>query len=146
MSVRLSGPSRGAPPTLDPALLVRRARRVLRAIGHGRSELSIALVDDGEIAALNREHRGRRGPTDVLAYSLLEGEGHEYRGRLLGDVVISTDTARRQARERHIGINAEVCRLMIHGTLHLVGYDHERDDEAVAMRAEERRLRRLVDA
>lgn len=145
MSVRLSGPPRrsgGAGP--DRALLVRRARAVLRAVGHARSELSLALVDDAAIAALNERDRGRAGPTDVLSYSLLEGPHCEQRGGLLGDVVISIDTAARQARRGRRSLDDECLRLLVHGVLHLLGHDHERDDEARRMQAEERRLLRGV--
>lgn len=147
MSVRLSGPPAGATGCrLDRALLARRARRALRALGHGASELSIALVDDREIAALNATHRNRKGPTDVLSFSLLEGEHEGFRGRLLGDVVISIDTAQRQARRAHRAFDGELLRLLIHGVLHLLGHDHEEPGEARAMRAEERRLLREVSA
>lgn len=141
MSVSITGPPAPARvERFDRALLERRARRVLRALGHGRSELSVALVDDTEIARLNRAHRKRRGPTDVLSYSLLEGEHSDYRGVLLGDVVISLETARRQARAAHRSLDTVVFKLMVHGILHLLGRDHERDDEARVMRAEEREL------
>ncbi len=114
------------------------------AIGQRRSELSIALVDDGEIAALNGAYRSKRGPTDVLSFSLLEGDDSEHRGALLGDIVISVETAARQAAERRRGLDDELTRLMVHGLCHLVGHDHELDDEARVMAAEERRLRRAI--
>ena len=116
----------------------------MKALGHGRSELSIALVDDAAIAELNAGYRDKRGPTDVLSFSLLEGEDAEHRGGLLGDVVISVETAARQAAERRRGLDDELARLMVHGLCHLVGHDHERDDEAREMAAEERRLRRAI--
>jgi rRNA maturation RNase YbeY len=145
MSVRLSGPPRRAGgPELDRALLARRARALLRALGHAGSELSLALVDDAAIAALNERDRGRAGPTDVLSYSLLEGPHAERRGALLGDVVISVDTAERQARRQGRSLDDECLRLLVHGVLHLLGHDHERDDEARRMRAEERRLLRAL--
>ena len=141
MSVRLSGPPRRpGGSTLDRALLARRARAVLRAVGHARSELSLALVDDTAIAALNERDRGKAGPTDVLSYSLLEGPHSEQRGALLGDVVISVDTAARQARRGRRTLDDECLRLLVHGVLHLLGHDHECDDEARRMRAEERRV------
>ncbi len=128
----------------SPATAPTRARAVLRLLGHARSELSIALVDDAEIADLNRRYRGRSRPTDVLAFSQLEGEHVQRRGALLGDVVIGVEVATRQARSRHRALDDEVARLLIHGTLHLLGHDHERDDEARAMRVEERRLWREI--
>jgi len=147
MSVRLSGPPRrpGAPAP-DRALLARRARAVLRALGHARSELSLALVDDEGIAALNARDRGKQGPTDVLSYSLLEGPHVARRGALLGDVVISVDTAARQARRGRRSLDDECLRLLVHGVLHLVGHDHEAEEEARRMRAEERRVLRAVGA
>jgi rRNA maturation RNase YbeY len=110
---------------------------------HG-AELSIALVDDEAIAELNVRYREREGPTDVLSFSLEEGPHAERRGALLGDVVVSLETAERQARRARRRLDDEVLRLLIHGTLHLVGHDHEKDEEARRMRAEERRLWRAL--
>jgi len=144
MTVRITGPpAGGAGDRLDLRLLRDRARRVLSALEHARSELSLALVDDAEIAELNRSWRGKPGTTDVLSFSLLEGEFRAHRKALLGDVVIGVDVAARQARASHRGLDEELARLLIHGVLHLLGHDHETDDEARAMRAEDRRLWRL---
>jgi probable rRNA maturation factor len=129
---------------LDSHLLRFRAVRLLRELARSRAELSIALVDDGDIAALNFEHRGKRAPTDVLSFSLLEGRHSDHRGALLGDVVIGIETAARQARAAHRSLNDEVARLLIHGTLHLLGWDHQKSEEARLMRAEERRLWRAI--
>lgn len=145
MTVRLSGPPRRrGGPRPDRERLARRARALLRALGHARSELSLALVDDDAIALLNQRDRDQAGPTDVLSYSLLEGPHATCRGALLGDVVISVDTAARQARRARRTLDDECLRLLIHGVLHLLGHDHEQDDEARRMRAEERRLLRAV--
>jgi len=145
MTVALSAPPprRGAA-RLDPGLLRDRARRILAELCHARSELSVALVDDAEIAALNAAWRRRRGPTDVLSFSLLEGRHAERRAGLLGDVVIGVGVARRQARAAGRSLDDELARLLIHGVLHLVGHDHARAAEARAMRAEERRLWRAL--
>jgi probable rRNA maturation factor len=141
MTVRLSGPARARElPAVDRRLLRARAARVLRALDRREAELSIALAADVEIARLNRRWRGRRGPTDVLSFSLLEGEARDRRGPLLGDVVIGVEVAARRARRARRPLDDEVARLLIHGVLHLVGHDHARPDEAAAMRAEERRL------
>ncbi len=145
MTVRLSGPEqRRELPVVDRRLLRSRASRILRALSRSRSELSIRLVDDAEMAELNGAWRRRSRPTDVLSFSLLEGEDAEHRGPLLGDVVIGVETAARQARARRRSLDDEVARLLIHGTLHLLGHDHEREAEARAMRAEERRLWRVL--
>jgi rRNA maturation RNase YbeY len=105
---------------------------------------SIALVDDADIAALNGRFRGRPRPTDVLSFSLVEGDHAERRGELLGDVVIALGVASRQARRRRVALDDEVARLLIHGVLHLLGHDHEEAGEAARMRAEERRLERAL--
>ncbi len=128
----------------DSRLLRSRAVRLLRELGRSRSELSIALVDDEEIAALNNEHRGKRSPTDVLSFSLLEGRHIDRRGALLGDVVIGIEVAARQARTAHRGLNEELARLLIHGTLHLLGWDHQKTEDARLMKLEERRLWRAI--
>ena len=146
MSVRLSGPPENARGSrVDTAKLRSLARRVLHAAGHARSELSLSLVDDEEMAELNRRYRGIDRPTDVLSFSLVEGEAAEHRGKLLGDVVIGVEMAERQARVGHRGFDQEVARLLIHGLLHLLGHDHEEPSAAKAMRAEERRIRRSLE-
>ena len=145
MTVRLRAPVRRRDlPRVDRRLLRSRAGRILRETGRRGTELSVSLVDDEEIADLNREWRGKRGPTDVLAFSLVEGDHAERRGPLLGDVVIGVETAARQARRARRSVDDEVARLLIHGTLHLLGHDHRRAAETRVMRAEERRIWRAV--
>jgi probable rRNA maturation factor len=147
MTVRLLGPARRRGlPAVDRRLLRARARVVLREIERADRELSIALVDDPEIQALNSAFRGRDRPTDVLAFSLEEGPHPERRGPLLGDVVIGLETAARQARAQRRGLDDELARLLVHGALHLVGYDHVRARDAQRMRAAERRVLRAVRA
>ena len=145
MSVRVSGPPpdvRGS--RVDVGRLKRCAQGVLRALSLTGAELSLALIDDPEMQQLNASYRGLDRPTDVLSFSLVAGEGAEHRGALLGDVVISVETAASQARARHRGLDDEMARLLIHGMLHLIGHDHESPQEAQRMRAEERRVWRLV--
>lgn len=145
MTLRLSGPPRGlATAGFDRALLARRARTALRAVGESRAELSLTLVGDVAMAELNERHRGKRGPTDVLSFSLVEGAHSGFRGALLGDVVIDVEQAARQARRARRTLDDELAKLAIHGLLHLLGHDHERDDEARAMRAIERRVWQAV--
>jgi probable rRNA maturation factor len=145
MKVRIAGPPRRRGlPAVDRRLLRSRARRMLEALGEPRAELSVALMDDAEIARLNSVWMGKGRPTDVLSFSLVEGEGAEHRRGLLGDVAIGVETAARQARARRRCLDDEVARLLVHGTLHLLGFDHRRAGEARAMRAEERRLWRAL--
>lgn len=145
MSVMISGPPdaiRGS--RVDVPRLRRTADAILRGIGQSKSELSIALVDDASIAELNGQYRDKPRPTDVLSFSLVEGDFADHRGGMLGDVVISVETAAHQAKERHRGLDETVARLLVHGVLHLIGHDHEDDDEAREMQAEERRLLKVL--
>ena len=145
MTVRVTGPPRGTRGLRRDRVLPF-ARRLLEALGEAQAELSVMLVDDARGAALNERWRGRAGPTDVLSFSLREGRHARHRGALLGDVVIAVGVARRQAAERGHTLEAECRRLLVHGVLHLLGYDHVRPDEARRMRARERALwRRLTD-
>lgn len=147
MAVRLSGPPRRhGRARYDRDRLRGGARRLLRELGCARAELSLKLVDDAEIRELNQTYRARQGATDVLAFPLLEGPHAEFRGGLLGDVVISIETAERQAKTGRRSLDAELQRLLIHGILHLLGYDHEEAGDARRMRAQERRLERLLGA
>lgn len=127
---------------VDARLLKSVAGRLLREVDEADAALSISLVGDREIQTLNREHRGKDKPTDVLSFPLYErGEASDHDGeRLLGDVVISVDTARRQAADYEAPLQNEIYRLLIHGILHVLGHDHEEAAERSAMEAEERRL------
>jgi probable rRNA maturation factor len=113
---------------------------MLRALGLSASELSILICDDATIRELNLRHRGKDRPTDVLAFAMREGPRLGGRGELLGDVVISLPTARRQARARRRRLWDEVTLLLAHGLLHLLGYDHRDDTEERAMNAQAARL------
>lgn len=111
------------------------------------ADLSILITDDASIRELNARWRGRDAATDVLSFSQLEGEGPSITGgpRVLGDVVISMETAARQAEAAGLSLDEEVQRLLIHGVLHLVGYDHERGEaDAHRMQAEEGRILGLL--
>lgn len=131
-----------------PALaqrLARSARRCLRTLALDDAELSLLLVSDPVMHELNRTWRGKDRPTDVLAFAQREG-GRAPDG-LLGDVVISVDTARRQAAELGHSLPTEGERLLVHGILHLLGYDHERSaPEARRMQRKERALLRAIEA
>jgi probable rRNA maturation factor len=119
----------------------RTVESILGALELREAEVSILLVDDPEIARLNRQYLERTGPTNVISFSQREGEGTQMNPHLLGDVVISLDTCRREAEEGGIPFEERLQHLLIHGILHLLGYDHEGDEEeARRMEAEEQRM------
>jgi len=99
-------------------------------------ELNLLLTDDARIHELNRSYRGLDRATDVLSFSQIEGSGFvpAPSGRLvLGDVIVSVETARRQASELGHGLEYELCLLAVHGALHLLGYDHQTDEDELRM-------------
>ena len=116
---------------VDLARLGRTGRAALRALGAADREVSLALVGDRRIRALNARYRGVRARTDVLAFPL-DGPAP-----VLGEVVISVETARRQARRLGHSLAEELDLLLIHGLLHLVGYDDRDPGEARLMHARE---------
>ncbi len=133
-------------PGIRTAEVKRDAQRILVAMGEPGAELAVSLVGDTEIHELNREYRGKDRPTDVLAFAMREGAAVPDHAHLLGDVVISLDTAARQAKQRRRTTAQEARVLLVHGVLHLLGYDHEKGpSEARRMRAMEHRLRKLLD-
>jgi probable rRNA maturation factor len=116
----------------NAATIVRAAARQQLDALRSRRELSLTLVSDRRMRALNRRWRGIDEPTDVLSFP--------QHGVSVGDVVISLDTARRQAREGGWALSAELRRLLAHGLLHCLGHDHSTKAGARRMAAAERRL------
>jgi probable rRNA maturation factor len=116
---------------------------VLQAEGEtGKVEVSLVLVDDKKIQELNRDYRGIDRPTDVLSFPLreaVEDEGPKVSVDewLLGDIVVSMETALRQAEEYGHSLERELGFLIVHGCLHLLGYDHQREEERQVMREKE---------
>ena len=97
-------------------------------------EVSVLLTDDHRMTELNRDYRGINAPTDVLSFAQLEGNENELlNSTLLGDVVISLETAERQAIDESHSLEEEVAFLTVHGVLHLLGYDHQTEKEATVM-------------
>ncbi len=120
------------------------AESSLDVLGKSDHDLSILLTDDARIRELNRDYRGKDSATDVLSFGQLEGEGFATPVPVLGDLVISLETADRQATEQGHPLGAEVRILLVHGVLHLLGHDHMDDGQRAAMaRAENALLRRL---
>jgi probable rRNA maturation factor len=117
---------------------------MLAAAGRADAELSIVLMGDESIRELNRAYRGKDRPTDVLAFAQAEGRFARLAGPLLGDVIVSIPTARRQASTRRRTLLAEVTTLVAHGILHLLGWDHDTAAKSRRMRQETERLCRAT--
>ncbi|MBI5789483.1 MAG: rRNA maturation RNase YbeY [Candidatus Schekmanbacteria bacterium] len=120
-------------------------RNLLKHLGKTDVEVSVLLADDAYIRKLNLQYRQKDAPTDVLSFPQQEGMTPDaINGGLLGDIVVSIPTAGRQADAAGHPLERELIILLIHGLLHLLGYDHIKDHEAAVMEAKERELFSLV--
>lgn len=118
---------------------------ILGALGCEDAELSVSIIDDREMRKINKTWLRRDRPTDVIAFSQLEGV--PFPGKFMGDVVISLETARRNARARGLTLDRELDRLLAHGILHLLGHDHVKGGKKAAkMRDLEDMLVAALDA
>jgi probable rRNA maturation factor len=118
-----------------------------QTLPQAEAQITVVLVRDRKIRALNRDYRGRDSATDVLSFPAHDGqvEGEDFfADGYIGDIVIATDTALRQAREAGQSLEREVQELVIHGVLHLCGYDHESDNGEMN-RLELRLRKKLLD-
>lgn len=136
---------------MKSALVKKSVRKILSVLDcsglpAATCSLSLLFTDDKEIHELNREFRGKDKPTDVLSFSQLEGS-NQIPSPSLGDLVISLDTALKQSKKYRVTLDREILRLLIHGTLHLFGYDHEKVAKAKAakMRRTERSIMNQFD-
>jgi probable rRNA maturation factor len=122
------------------------AETILNALECPASELAITIVGDRRIRMLNRQYLGKDRPTNVISFALNEGECSGLNPDVLGDVVISAATAAREAAEGEVPFFERLSFLLLHGILHLVGYDHERSgpEEAARMEEKERELFALL--
>ena len=105
-------------------------------MGYPESQLSILIVDDDQIATFNWTYLQHSGPTNVIAFPMQEGQFADITPGLLGDVVISADTAHREAVDAGMEMSERFNQLLIHGILHLVGYDHVGSEEAATIMEE----------
>lgn len=122
------------------------ARRASSRLRLGRSRFDVTLVDDKESARLNSTFRGKSGPTDVLSFPCEDGTGPnlEKTTPFLGDIIISVPTARTSAANEGHSVETEISQLILHGLLHLLGYDHEKDQgEMNALELDMRRRLRI---
>ena len=123
------------------------ARRILNALGYPDAQLSILIVDDTQIAEFNLAYLNHAGPTNVISFPMQEGPFSGISPDLLGDVVISADTAHREAVEAGMQMVERFNQLLIHGILHLTGYDHVHSEEAAAvMEQKSNELMELIEA
>jgi probable rRNA maturation factor len=134
---------------VSPVALGRFLSKVQQTLKLGPDSVAVCLVEDREIARLNKLYRGKRGPTDVLSFpttnqhlQLQRGSGKNGQGQFLGDIAISPAAARRNARYIDRTIQQELRILILHGVLHLMGYDHEMDHGE--MERKETKLRRQL--
>ena len=121
---------------VDPDLVVRALRLTLRAENCPRCELSVALVDDDRMTQLHGQYLNIDAPTDVLTFDLSDPDAGESAG-IDGEIVVSVDTARREAEARGLPTSTEILLYVIHGVLHLVGYDDVDDEQSAIMHARE---------
>jgi probable rRNA maturation factor len=125
--------------------LKEKTKAILDALDCPDGELSILLLDDSQIAVLNKTYLKREGPTNVIAFPMREGEFAEVTPNLLGDVVISLETTAKESKMAGIPVQERLLELTIHGILHLFGYDHEKSEkEARRMEQKSRQLKKQL--
>lgn len=144
MAIYLSNRQKALP--IKTANLRRRLARLLRELELTEADLSVTVTDDAEIREINRQYRGVDKATNVLAFALEEGEPLPGAPRVLGDVVISAETIQREAGPLGYTDGEMFYFYLVHGLLHLIGYDHERGpQDAARQEAETERLWGLIN-
>lgn len=120
--------------------------KLLKLLDCAEMEISVTFVDDETIQRLNKQYLAKDRPTNVISFPLQEGEFCDINPDMLGDIVISVDTARRDADKGNIRFDEEIIFLIIHGLLHLTGYNHENTSQAnaLSMKKKEKELFRLL--
>ena len=123
-----------------------KARTILNALDCPDSELSILIVDDPQIEVLNKKYLNRNGPTNVIAFPMRTGQFSKINPQLLGDVVISVETAAKEGKSAGNSMEERLTHLLVHGILHLLGYDHEKtDQEAHKMEKKSNEILKLIE-
>lgn len=115
------------------------AQALLNALDKAEAELSLLIVNDAQIAEINQAYLNRGGPTNVIAFPMEDSGFADDRAELLGDVVISLQTAEKEAADAGYPLEERFTELLIHGILHLLGYDHETNEDDAAQMAEKSR-------
>jgi len=122
-----------------------KARDILNVLECHDAELSVLIVDDPQIATLNQKYLHRSGPTNVIAFPMHTDVFPNINPGLLGDVVISIETAAREGERIGIGMEERIVQLLVHGILHLIGYDHEKSEaQAEQMAQKENEVLRMI--
>lgn len=116
------------------------ARKALEVESYKEAQASILFCEDAYIKRLNKKYRGVDAPTDVLAFSMHEGRFPKVHPEILGDVVISLETASRQAKRYKHSLDKEIALLVVHGILHLLDYDHLKKKDEELMRRKEKEI------
>ncbi len=132
-------------PNIAEETIKLKARAILSALTCDQGELSLVLVDDATIARYNQQYLGRSGPTNVIAFPMQDGTFTHIHPELLGDVMISLDTCEKEARLAQITVERRFDQLLIHGILHLFGYDHvDGAEQALEMDRKSRELIQII--
>ena len=125
--------------------ILEKGKVILNALALSDRELSLSFVDDEEMREINGQYRGKDATTNVLSFAMDDGDS-SFVSPLLGDVIISCDTAVREADDRGVTLDQRYSQLLVHGILHLAGYDHELgEDEEAAMAAKSVELLGLIE-
>jgi len=120
---------------------------ILNALDYHDAELSILIVDDPQIAILNKKYLRRNGPTNVIAFPMRTDQFSNINPELLGDVVISIETAEKEGKSIGISMEERFTQLLVHGILHLLGYDHEKSEqEADKMENKSDEILKLIES
>lgn len=127
---------------IDKRIIRSKVIKILKTLDCADKEISLSFVDDEKIKQLNKQYLGKNKATNVLSFSLLEGEYGNINPQILGDVIISVETAQRDALYGKLTVDQEIDFLIIHGILHLLGYNHEKttEKETKKMRQKEKVL------
>lgn len=124
-----------------------KATDILNALDYHDAELSILIVDDPQIAILNKKYLRRNGPTNVIAFPMRTEQFSNINPELLGDVVISIETAEKEGKSIGISMEERFTQLLVHGILHLLGYDHEKSEqEADKMEKKSEEILKLIES
>jgi len=114
---------------IDKRMIRSTVLKILKTLGCADKEICLSFIDDEKIKQLNKQYLGKDNATNVLSFSLLEGEYGNINPQILGDVIISVETAQRDALYGKLTLDQEINFLIIHGILHLLGYNHENTTE-----------------